>query len=100
MRKNSSFAEFGEIKRKVSKTQMDNSRSSSKSLPPYLRLSLSQLHNMQSCLRPAKGFSFGGSQRNSLMDINLLSPPAKYHIKGLVEINLNQRKGPTIGAGR
>ncbi len=34
------------------------------------------------------------------MNINMLSPPAKYNIKGLVEINLNAKKGPSIGAGR
>lgn len=51
-------------------------------------------------LRPSKGFSFGSSHRNSLMSINMVSPPAKYNIKGLVEINLNAKKGPSIGAGR
>lgn len=34
------------------------------------------------------------------MDINVVSPSAKYNIKGLVEINLNQKKGPSIGTGR
>lgn len=28
------------------------------------------------------------------------SPAAKYNIKGLVEINLAKRKGPTMGGGR
>ena len=34
------------------------------------------------------------------MNLNVISPPAKYNIKGLVEINLNAKKGPSIGAGR
>lgn len=77
---------------------MENSHSSSKYCYYYLRFSLNQFQTTS--LRPLKGFSFGGSQRNSLMDINVVSPSAKYNIKGLVEINLNQRKGPSIGAGR
>lgn len=98
MRKNSSFTEFGEIRRKSSNNLLGNSRSSSKYASNHLRFSLNQFQTAS--LRPAKGFSFGGSQRNSLMDINVVSPSAKYNIKGLVEINLNQKKGPSIGTGR
>jgi hypothetical protein len=63
-------------------------------------MNLSQSHSIQSLLRPAKGFSFGSAHRGSLMNINMTSPPAKYNIKGLVEINLNAKKGPSIGGGR
>jgi len=34
------------------------------------------------------------------MKINLTSPAPKYHIKGIVEINLTQNKGPSMIAGR
>lgn len=47
-----------------------------------------------------KGFSFGSSPRNSLMPINLVSPAAKYNIKGLVEINLSKKSGPSMKNGR
>lgn len=30
----------------------------------------------------------------------MTSPPAKYNIKGIVEINLNAKKGPSMGTGR
>jgi hypothetical protein len=47
-----------------------------------------------------KGFSFGSSPRNSLMPINIVSPAAKYNIKGLVEINLSKKSGPSMKNGR
>ena len=34
------------------------------------------------------------------MEVNPLSPAAKYNIKGLVEINLNKKKGATFGSSR
>ena len=34
------------------------------------------------------------------MSVNLVSPAAKYNIKGIVEINLDKKKGPTFGLSR
>ena len=34
------------------------------------------------------------------MAVNLVSPAAKYNIKGIVEINLEKKKGPTFGSSR
>jgi hypothetical protein len=34
------------------------------------------------------------------MAINLVSPSAKYNIKGAIEINLSKKKGPSMGTGR
>jgi len=48
----------------------------------------------------SKGFSFGTSPRNNFMPINLVSPAAKYNIKGTVEINLDKKKGPSFGSSR
>jgi hypothetical protein len=48
----------------------------------------------------SKGFSFGTSPRNSFMTVNLVSPAAKYNIRGIVEINLDKKKGPTFGSSR
>ena len=48
----------------------------------------------------SKGFSFGTSPRNNFIPINLVSPAAKYSIKGIVEINLEKKKGPTFGTSR
>lgn len=100
MRKSSSFAELAEVRRKVSKTQGESSLSSSKYQVYQLRLSLSQCQSIASGLRPAKGFSFGGSRRDSFLITNVSSPSAKYNIKGVVEINLNNKKGPSFGSGR
>jgi hypothetical protein len=74
--------------------------SSSKYLDNEHRLSLSQCKSIAAGLRPAKGFSFGGSRRDSFLINNVSSPSAKYNIKGVVEINLNNKKGPSFGSGR
>ena len=34
------------------------------------------------------------------MEMNVQSPAAKYNIKGIVEINLNKKKGATFGSSR
>lgn len=48
----------------------------------------------------SKGYSFGSSPRNNLNVLSTISPTAKYHIKGIVEINLCKNKGPSFGVGR